>query len=146
MIREARQDDFDSILDLCGEFWTHTVFDEEFEPEHCVQMIQLAYDHGLLAVLEIDGLVVGFVAGVKSFLLGSNKAMYGTELAWWVKPEYRGGRNGINLLKFIEELAKSQGVKYWCMISMQSSMPDKVNRMYEKMGYSLSEMTYLKVV
>lgn len=146
MIRLAEEKDFDDILDLCEAFWQHTVFDDPFEGEHCLGMMQLSLEHGLLAVLEIDRKIVGFVAGIKAPLLGSSKIMCGTELAWWVKPEHRQGRNGIRLLKYIENLARLEGIKYWHMVSMQSSMPEKINRMYEKMGYALTEMTYLKRV
>lgn len=146
MIRSATIDDFDEILDLCEEFWTHTQFVEVFDREHTRLMVKMAYDHGLLCVLEIQDKIVGFCAGIKSFLLGSREAQTGTELAWWVDPDNRGGRNGIKLLEFMEDLAKMAGVKYWNMVSMQSSMPDTINRLYDKMGYSLEETTWTKVL
>jgi len=146
MIRVAILDDFEEILDLCEDFWEHTQFEEPFERSHTVNMVDMSYDHGLLAVLEIDGKVEGFAAGIKAPLMGNSSVLAGTELAWWVNPEKRSGGNGIKLLKFIEDLAKTQNVKYWNMVSMQSSMPDQVNRMYEKMGYKLEETTYTKVL
>lgn len=146
MIRSATVDDFDAILDLSAEFWQHTQFEEPFDREHTCVMVKMAYDHGLLCVLEINDKVVGFCAGIKSFLLGSKAAKTGTELAWWVDPENRGGRNGVKLLEFMEDMAKMAGVKYWNMVSMQSSMPDVINRMYERMGYSLEETTWTKVL
>lgn len=146
MIREAQVSDFPAIVDLSREFWAHTMFEEPFDPEHTQKMVDLAYDHNLLAVLEVDYQVVGFVAGISSFLLGSTQAKCGTELAWWVSPAHRGGRNGIALLNFIEQLAAKNGIKYWTMVSMESSMPEKVGRMYEKMGYSKSETSYTKVL
>lgn len=146
MIREAEVRDFPAILDLSREFWTHTMFSEPFEAEHTQKMVEMAYDHELLAVLEVDDHIVGFVAGISSFLLGSTQAKCGTELAWWVKPAHRGGRNGIALLNFIEQLAARNGIKYWTMVSMESSMPEQVGKMYEKMGYARSETSYTKVL
>ena len=146
MIRKANLEDFDAILDLSEEFWKETQFDEPFERSHTINMVELAYNNELLAVLEVENKIVGFAAGVKAPSLGSSKAVVGTELAWWVLPDYRKGGSGIKLLEFMEKLAKEGGVKYWNMVSMQSSMPDKVNSMYKRKGYKLSEMTFTKVI
>ncbi len=145
MIRAATPYDFTEILEMSGRFWLETQFSEPFEADHTLNMVEMAYDHGLLAVVEIDGKCVGFCAGVKSPILGSSKAWCATELAWYVYPEHRKGKNGIALLLFMEGLVKEQGIKYWTMVSMQSSMPEEVGRMYEKMGYVHSETCYTKV-
>lgn len=145
MIRCATEEDFAEILDMSALFWLDTQFSEPFERDHTVNMVQMAFDHGLLAVLEIDSRCVGFCAGVKSPILGNSKAWCATELAWYVYPEHRKGKNGIALLQFMEGLVKEQGIKYWTMISMQSSMPEEVGRMYERMGYVHSETCYTKV-
>jgi len=145
MIREAVQDDFEVILDMCERFWQHTRYPESFNREHTRNMVQLAYDHGLLAVIDQCG-IVGFIAGVKAPLLASTDALNGTELAWWVEPEYRKGGSGIKLMRFIEKLARKQGVKYWNMISMQSSSPGTANKIYERLGYIHSETSYTKVL
>ncbi len=145
MIRIAAKDDIPSILALCEDFWKHTLYKEEFDSDHTEIMVNMALDHGLLAVLEIDG-IAGFVAGIKSYLMASKQALTGTELAWWVNPEHRRGRKGINLMLFIEDLAKKQGIKYWNMISMESSSPDTANRIYQRLGYSKTETSYTKVL
>lgn len=146
MIRRAFESDFDEIVDLSRQFWKDTMFEEPFEADHTLKMVEMAHDHGLLAVLEDDGSVEGFAAGISSFLLGSTQAKCGTELAWYLSPDHRGGKNGVALLHFMEQLAEKQGIKYWNMVSMQSSMPEYVNRLYEKMGYTHSETTYTKVL
>jgi GNAT superfamily N-acetyltransferase len=146
MIRLAEISDFDQILDLAQDFWLHTQFSEPFERAHTLDMVSMSYDHGLLAVLEVDGKVEGFAAGISSPLLGSTYAKAGTELAWWVNPHHRSGGRGVKLLRFMEGLAKDQGIKYWNMASMQTSMPEKINAMYVKMGYTHSETVYTKVI
>ena len=45
MIRKAAPDDFERILDLSQEFWLHTQFDEEFERDHTLLMVNQAFDH-----------------------------------------------------------------------------------------------------
>ena len=68
-----------------------------------------------------------------------------TELAWWIDEDARGGRIGINLLRYMEQLAQVAGVKYWNMIAMRSSMFDEVTGMYQRMGYVENEVIYTKV-
>jgi ribosomal protein S18 acetylase RimI-like enzyme len=106
-------------------------------------MVKLSYDSGLLAVID-TGHVVGFCAAVMAPILGSPKALGATELAWYVSPESRGGRYGIKLMQFMEEIAKEAGVKYFTMVSMHSSM--EVGSIYERMGYTKTETAYTKVI
>jgi len=143
--RLATEQDFDCILSMASLFWLSTQFSEDFEPDHTLLYVKMAYDHGLLVVAEDDKCVVGFCAAIKSFILGSTKAVGATELAFWLNPEHRKGKNGIALLLFMEGLVKEQGIKYWTMVSMQSSMPEQVGKMYERMGYVHSETSYTKV-
>lgn len=129
---------------MSAEFWKSTGYSEDFEPEHTLNMVKMAFDHELLAVVDIGG-VVGFCAAIKSYTLGSTQALTAVELAWWLNPEHRKGKSGIALLLFMEELVKEQKIKYWTMVSMQSSMPEVVGKMYERMGYVHSETSYTKV-
>lgn len=144
MIRLATEADFDAILEMSAKFWLHTQFDEPFDREHTLIMVQFAHAQGLLAVVDVDG-PIGFCAAVKSPILGSPNAYGATELAWWLNPESRGGKHGIALLRFMEQLIQEQGIKYWTMVAMESSMPKEVGRMYEKLGYVRSEISYTKV-
>lgn len=145
MIRLATEDDFEQILDHCAEFWLHTQYSEPFNREHCKIMVEYTHNSGSLAVIDINGEIVGFSAAVYSPIIGAN-VLCGTEIAWWVDPEHRKGRNGIALLQFMEQLAKDKGVKYWNMVAMMSSMPDEVCGLYERMGYLKSEISYTKVI
>ena len=144
-IRIAEMDDLETILDMCDRFWQETMYTEKFDRDHAALMVAMAFDHQLLAVIDIDG-PVGFVAGIKSHLLGSTDALTGTELAWWVNPDHRKGRHGINLMLFIEDLAREQGIKYWNMVSMESSSPEVANKIYQHLGYNKSETSYTKVL
>ena len=145
MIRAAEESDFPIILDMCEEFWQETAYDEPFDRQHTKLMVEMALDHGLLAVVDESG-VVGFVAGIKGPLMASPSVQAGTELAWWINPEHRKGRKGIDLMLFIENLAKNQGIKYWNMISMESSKPEVANAIYAKLGYTVIETSWAKVL
>lgn len=148
-VREASVVDFNPILDMCEEFWQHTQFVEAYDRGHTQEMVRMSYDQGLLAVVDDfkKGLgVYGFIAAIKTPLLASRQAWMATELAWWVDPMHRGTLGGVNLLKFLEGLCISQDVKYLNMAFMETSMPEKVRLMYEKLGYSQQEAVFTKVL
>lgn len=144
-VRLATPTDFPAILDMCETFWKFTQFTEPFDREHTENMVQMAYDHELLIVAD-DGEICGFMAAIKSPLLGSRAALMATELAWYVIPEKRGKLLGVELVQFLERLCIKQEVKYLNMAYMETSMPEKVRVMYQKLGYTLQETLYTKVL
>ena len=144
MIRKATVSDFNQIVKLSREFWGCTMFDDDFCEESVYNMVKMANEHDLLYVAEVQGSVVGFAAGVVGALLGNGAVKVGTELAWWLNPDQRGGALGIKLLKAIENQAKEIGIKYWNMAFMCSSMPDEIERIYQKLGYTKSEVVYTR--
>lgn len=146
MVRDGNTADLDAVVVMAEQFWKHTRYEVPFDPVHVRNMAALALDHGLLAILEIDGQVEGFTAGVKGPLLGNASVLSGTEIAWWVNPAARKGRNGIVLMKHIEQMARDQGVRYWNMIVMESCMPEVGAAIYERMGYEKSETSYTRAL
>ena len=146
IVRTGEEKDMDSIVEMAREFWKHTGYDEEYCPDTVYAMASLCLNQGLLSVLEIEGTVNGFACGIKGSLLANSNVSTGTELAWWVNPEHRKGRNGINLLKHLEYQAKKAGIKYWNMLFMESSMPLIIEGIYQKMGYNKAEVYYTKVL
>jgi len=147
MVRSGTELDFESIIDMADSFWKNTIYDEEFCRDTVWEMLKLCLDQQLLSVIEDQtGKLVGFACALKGGLLGNSSISSGTELAWWVEPDHRGGRNGISLLKHLEDLATKAGIKYWNMAFMCSSMPDIIEEIYKKMGYIRSEVIYTKIL
>ena len=147
MIRAGKEKDMPDIVRMARDFWQHTQFkDEEYQPEMVEGMAKACMDQGLMCVYESAGEVHGFACGIAGPLMANMDVISGTEMAWYVDPEHRGGKAGIGLLKELESMAKAAGCKYWTMIFMQSSMPAQVEGMYKKMGYNLQETSYTKVI
>jgi hypothetical protein len=146
MVRDGKAEDLPAVVEMAREFWQHTRYDDPFDADYVEYMTGLALEHGLLAILEVDGAVEGFTAGLKSPLLACHAVLSGTEIAYWINPAARKGRNGIALIKHIESMAKAQGVKYWNMIAMESSMPEMVARIYGSLGYEKSETSYTRIL
>ena len=146
MVRDGVEGDIPRIVEMSKEFWHSTIYDEELEPDSIIGMARMCMESGLMSVIEVSGRVVGFACAVMGPLLASTKALAGSEIAWWVDPEFRAGRNGILLLRHIENSAKKAGIKYWNMAYMESSMPESIKSMYERLGYTRTEVIYSRVL
>jgi GNAT superfamily N-acetyltransferase len=146
MVRDGCSNDLPAVVQMAREFWRHTRYDEEFDADYVEFMSSMALEHGLLAILEIDGVIEGFTAGLKAPLLACANVLNGTEIAWWVNPAARKGRNGIALMQHIEKMAKAQGVKYWNMIVMESCQPEVGAAIYKRLGYEKSETSYTRIL
>lgn len=145
MIRQAIDCDIPDILRMAADFWKHTDYSEPFDHAHVANAVQNCMSQGLVAVIDENGLV-GFCAATMFPLLGSIGAMMATELAWWIDPNHRKGRKGLELMRFMESLARERGVKYFNMIAMESSSPETAEKIYLRTGYRKAETTYTKVL
>ena len=146
MVRAGLQSDINAIVEMSDEFWAQTIYEEPAIADDVALMAKHCIDSKLMSVLQIGGQVVGFACAVAGPLLANHSVKTATEIAWWVNPDHRSGRNGISLLKHIERLAKEAGVKYFNMAYMESSMPEQIRSIYEKIGYRQTEIIYTKVI
>ena len=147
MIRDCETKDIPAIIEMSREFWKHTIYKAEPLQDDAVQaMTEKCMDDGLCLVLEIDGAVEGFVCGIKGPLLANFDVVSGTELAWWVNEKFRNTGGGLKLLREIEKSARREGIKYWSMAYMESSMPESIKTIYDSMGYKINESLYTKVL
>lgn len=63
-----------------------------------------------------------------------------TCISWFIRPEHRGLRNALSLLKVYEKWGKDNGSVTSNMINVKMGS----SKVYEKLGYTLSEETYVK--
>lgn len=146
MTRDGTEADIPAVIEMAREFWQHTMYTEDFDAEQVEFMTRLALSQGLLAVLEVEGKVEGFTAGISGPLLANGATLVATEIAWWVNPAARRGRHSLDLLNHIEAQAKAAGVKYWTMVTMQSCAPEVASRIYLSRGYKHSETSYTRIL
>lgn len=144
LIRPAKLEDVPEIVRMSAVFWDESPFKVEFDQYTTEAMAESCISEGTLIVLDVGGSVVGFACLVVGALLGNMNYKSATEIAWWVDSDHRGGKGGIMLMKGLEEIARDKGCKYLSMAFMVSSMPDAVEGIYKKMGYSKTEVLYTK--
>lgn len=146
MIRDGVEADFARCVELGFNFHQHAYGKEgvAYCTDSCLQTLAMAKGFGLFVVAEFDGVVQGFCIGVRSPMMMNHAVTVGAEMAWWVEPEYRGTSAGLGLLKAIEERARDEGVELWSMVLLDSVEPEKIDKIYRRMGYKPAEKVYLK--
>jgi len=83
--------------------------------------------HGVILLSREKDQITGMLMAVYSFNLWDQDIRCMRELAWWVRPEYRGGTSAYRLLQTYRDLGnlliKDNVIKYYAISKMVSS-PD----------------------
>lgn len=145
-IREATQEDLFELL-LLGYEFTKEGPDhlKPFEKDVVETVFANAIDdeNYLVLVLDVNGSIEGMLlaACVAPWMLSKTFAV---ELAWFVRKTSRDGRSAIKMVKAYEAWAKSKGIKKVCMSDLTDIQG--LGKLYNRLGYSLTETSYIKEV
>ena len=114
----------------------------EYDEHTTAQTLELLINGGTLLTDGKTGMI-GFLV----FPLFTDKScLVAQELFWWVDKESRNTKLGLNLLKAAECLAKGKGAKSMIMLSLSTLDGEKVNALYESLGYTKRESNYMRVL
>jgi len=111
----------------------------EYAKNAYIPLLEKGVAHILVA--EEDGVLQGAIAFIVSSDL-SSPGLYAVETFWFVAPEYAGV--GKQLFKAFEAKAKELGCTKTSMTHLTDSYPDSLKLFYEKNGYKLTELHYIK--
>ncbi len=103
-----------------------------------------AYLESPAHVILIDSEARGMLIGVKTPWMLNNAYNMAIELAWWVKPEHRGSRVAIELMKAYEAWARQNSVRILVMAALTDSDGERVGQIYERLGFKKYETSYAK--
>lgn len=143
-IRLATQDDVDTIVSLGFDFWVTTEYYKDGIPysfDKCKNLASILIDTGIAVVAGDSGFLLMVVAAhpfSANFIVAS-------EVAFYLKPESRGGIAAIKMIKLAEQAAKDMGVNQFAMFSLSTS-PKGVSSLYERLGLRPSETTFSKII
>lgn len=140
MIRPAEDSDLFDILGMCKAFWMASQ-DIPYDHVHTEKKLKQLHENHMIFVSDVSGAANGFMIVASTENLCS-PTLTACELAWYVSPEARGGSCGIKLLQAGENYAKLIGCKKMSMVFMESSMPQSVKKIYDKLGYKLVETRF----
>lgn len=145
-VRHARADELLEVAALGAKFHEHTAWAKRipYSMEGGVAWAQMMLDAGLLIVADTGEELVACVGGLKYPFLNNPAWIIGSEILWWVNPEYRNGGIGKQLIDAIESAAKDAGCHLWVMVTLEAVEPEKAGAIYRKLGYELTEHSYMK--
>lgn len=144
-IREARYEEIPQILKR-GKAFEEATKKVVVNIEYATEVFQNLYKSGMLTMLRLledDDTPIGGLAYIITPDCYTGD-MLGVELYWFVFSDKRG--YGHKLVDAFEKSAKSKGCNKVAMIHLVDSFPDTLKAFYEKRGYSLVELHYVKEI
>lgn len=147
LIKDASQSDVPQIVGLARKFHAVSGYENiEFDEETVENLLSASIEQGLCPIGVVDDKIVGFLAGLSYPAILNANVMVGTEIAWWVEPEFRGKKIAIQLLLRAEENARAKGLYCWSMMCLEKLNADGLENIYERLGYEKAERTYLRIL
>lgn len=140
MLRQATTADRELVLSMGLKFGDNVALRDFIDPAKIAALVDafLSPEDDSRTVFLCDD--IGMLAAcVIPFAFGT--APTAMEVVWWVEPEYRKQNIGQQLIEAYETWAKSKGCK---LITMACYADTNLGPFYEKCGYSLYELGYLK--
>lgn len=145
MIRPADDSDLADVVQMARKFHACTEYTEiPFDEETAGELFYASVAQGLCFVAERNESLVGFILGLAFPSVLNKSVQMGSELAWWVDPEYRGSILSLKLLRHIEQAAQHMGLKAWSMICLESLSPNEIEDIYLRSGYRKTERAFIK--
>ena len=148
-VRQACPEDLGELLRMAKAFHEASCYAETVEVDlrsFADTVARLATEAGVVLVAQRGEEVVGMAAAMATPHWFNNAHLTGQELFWWVDPAARGTRAGFMLMRGLEQWAKDAGCRTFHMASTANLAPDKLARVYQRMGYRPQDIYYTKVM
>ena len=144
-IRVATKEDVEQVLVLIREFQEECMDAYELSCDDIVaRETMLQYENSSL-VLEVEGKIVGVIAGaITTYPLNNEKVFQ--EALWYIQEKYRKQGYGIALLMALERWCQRNDVAKIVMAHTGNFMAKELEKLYLKMGYKYLETHYIKGV
>ena len=146
--KHADISDLNGITDCAKRFFKYAGFEKQGLPldvESFEEMVAgyIKGQNGIVILLMDEDYVAGGIAG-KVETWGFNKDIkLAIELFYWVDEKYRG-KDSVKLLFLYEKFAKALGASKSIMVSVDTHLKGKIDKLYKRMGYSEYEQFYTK--
>lgn len=139
MLRVANISDLGLVLKMAKKFIDTTDFKDKVREKVLDELvIDTLRNPGAVVLIHSDK---GMIAGqVVPFQFTAEPTA--VELCWWVEPEHRNSKIGLELLQAFEYWAKKKKCKTITMVSLTEDL----DKFYKKQGYTLIEHVYMKDV
>lgn len=123
--------------------------DSKFSGKKIKETIQgLSKDtaNSLVLVANCNDKPIGILIGTISEMLFSEE-LVASELCWYVDPEHRNSRIGLQMFQAFEYWAKEkQKVDHIVMVHLDDENGEKLTHLYNKKGYKKKEQAYMRTL
>jgi len=146
MIRPAKASDLVVVAEMGREFYSEGRIPGTIVPDVFVANWRsyLSAGCGRIFLAEENEEIVGFL-GALLYPDVNDGDLIGTELFWFVEKEHRG-RCGMRLFDAFEKWAIEAGAKRLIMSHLSTLAPDKLKKIYKRLGYRKADVSYVKEV
>lgn len=150
MLKLLEEKDLPRVLELGRHFLAASPYsDLRFSEEATEAYLRscLVNPEERICILSMDGegnAVGALLAHVSTVPFSTDKVA--TELAWWVEPEYRNSRRGLELKQAYEFWARKMGATKISMALIKTEHGPLLHKLYTKNGYYEAETAYVKSV
>lgn len=142
-LRFATPDDIPQFMEWAVDFFESSGYGEygDFDPDAMRQTFKnLISDECLIT--DNEGGMLGFVIYPMYF---SSNLLVACELFWYVEPDKRGNGIAQRMLNYFEEVARQRQARAVTMIALDhGDHGPRTAQLYERLGYSLKEQSYIK--
>jgi len=140
MVRLAEQKDLPQVLELLKEFHAESLnaFSLFCDDNIAMEVMKKLYPTSF--VLELEGKIVGMLAGQIAVFPLNNERIY-HEWAWYVTKKYR--LHGVSLYHKLEDYCKEEGINKIVMITLGENA-NKVEKFYRRLGFRFLEKHFIK--
>lgn len=144
-IRKGTLADVPEIVRMSAAFYptTHYAHWCDMDEETVADLASSLIESHIFFVAEDGDRLVGMVGLFIIPFMFNRHATSAGEVVWWVDPEARGSRVAASLLQAVEGACRDAGADRIQMVHMPNS-PPQAAALYERLGYSRSEISYTK--
>lgn len=148
MVRQATEQDIEQLTAMARDFIGYSAYGTMIEPsdDDIHAGISAIIRSGGMFVAEVEGKVVGAIAGAIAPMWFAPSITCAIELAWWVDPAHRMTRIPFRLMAALEGWAKDAGAKFLCMSELVVDGETPIAKMLARMGYINTERTHIKEI
>ena len=147
VIRSATPADIRACLQMGRAFFDESGFAAELEFDHESMRKTLEHlvssDDGVLLIAERGTEPIGMAGAIAYPNYFNRMQKAAQELFWWMRPDARGGHDGVRLLRGLERWAQRRLCTTITMICLPE-LGSPAERVYQRTGYRASERSYIK--
>lgn len=144
--RIAEERDKNDIIRMCYNFYEFSEYSKyrNADPQKVKETVEWYLsrpkNEAIVILLCDEDIPVGMMA-LMSAPTPFWQGFLASEQVWWVEEDHRG-KESLRMVSIAEEWARRSGCTGICMSALDSN--SSVSKIYERKGYKLSELAYLK--